>query len=313
MDQNMAPGEVVKTPTAELNVVIPASLELICLPHNSLIVLANREVVLKVGILDKEGNKVHLSDNLVIELLVDVKYFQVTSSLTNGTLHIGVPIVPVITKVSATLLGAITCTLATPVTTSNTMKVLAAMSLVPQLSVLSRDPVTHSQYTDWRGHDSLLTWSSSYTSISTTNQLGISSVSGSLLGSSTVTVTMTRASYCQASADIQVLAAAKLIILESEQEFEFGTTLPLLLDLQFSAGSAFTSLFAFHLLPLRLSIHLLNYPHPSRLCSYGGGLQPGLPLHCVLDISHRVRRESHLRRQCSSGLLPHGPHLPSDW
>ena len=134
MDQNMAPGEVVKTPTAELNVVIPASLELICLPHNSLIVLANREVVLKVGILDKEGNKVHLSDNLVIELLVDVKYFQVTSSLTNGTLHIGVPIVPVITKVSATLLGAITCTLATPVTTSNTMKVLAAMSLVHLLN-----------------------------------------------------------------------------------------------------------------------------------------------------------------------------------
>ena len=51
---------------------------------------SSREVVLKVGILDKEGNKVHLSDNLVIELLVDGKFFQVTSSLSNGTLHTGV-------------------------------------------------------------------------------------------------------------------------------------------------------------------------------------------------------------------------------
>jgi len=37
-------------------------------------------------------------------------------------------------KVSATLVGAVTCTLATPVTTSNTMKVLAAMSLVHLLN-----------------------------------------------------------------------------------------------------------------------------------------------------------------------------------
>jgi len=56
-----------------------------------------------------------------------------------------------------------------------------------------------------------------------------------------VTVAMTRVPHCQALAGIQVLAAAKLIILESEQEFEVGTTLALPLDLQFSAGSSFTS------------------------------------------------------------------------
>jgi hypothetical protein len=33
VDQNVAPGEVVKT--ADLNVVLPASLELSCLSHNS--------------------------------------------------------------------------------------------------------------------------------------------------------------------------------------------------------------------------------------------------------------------------------------
>merc|ERR1712106_870227 len=244
VDQNVAPGEVVKTPTADLNVVIPASLELICLPHNSWTVLANREVILKVGILDKDGSKLHLSDNLVIELVVDEKYFTVSSSLINGTLHTGVPIAPGQTKITATLVGAGTCTLATPVTTSATMEILADMSLVPQLTVLPWDPVTNSEYTVKHvltGGESPLTWTSSNTSISTTSQLGVSTVSGSLLGSSKVTVAMTRASHCQASADIQVLAAAKLVLLESEQEFEVGTTLALPLDLQFIGGTSFTS------------------------------------------------------------------------
>jgi hypothetical protein len=36
-------------------------------------VLAIREVVLKKGILDKEENKMHLSDSLFIELVLDGK------------------------------------------------------------------------------------------------------------------------------------------------------------------------------------------------------------------------------------------------
>jgi len=244
VDKNVAPGEIVKTPTADLTVVIPARLELSCLPYNSWTVLANREVVLRVNILDKEGNKVHLSDNLVIELAVDGKFFQVTSSLTNGTIHTGVPITPGQTKVSATLVGSGECTLSTPVTASANMEILADMSIVPQLTVLPWDPVTHSQYTVKHvltGGDSPLTWSSSNTSISTTNQLGVSTVSGSLLGSNQVTVAMTRASHCQATALVQVEAAAKLALLESEQEFEIGSTLIVPLDLQDFAGTSFTS------------------------------------------------------------------------
>ena len=116
--------------------------------------------------MDKEGNKVHLSDNL-----------------------------------SATLVGAGTCTFATPVTTSTTMEILADMALVPQLSVLPWDPVAYSQYTVkhvLNGGNSPLNWSSSNTSISTTNQLGMSSVSGSFLVSSTMTVAKSRASHCKA-------------------------------------------------------------------------------------------------------------------
>jgi hypothetical protein len=56
--------------------------------------------VLKVGILDKKGDKAHLSDNLDIELVVDGKFFQVSSSHTNETLHTGVTLVPGQTRVS---------------------------------------------------------------------------------------------------------------------------------------------------------------------------------------------------------------------
>jgi len=244
VDQNVAPGEVVKTPTADLNVVLPASLELSCLPHNSWTVLANREISLKVGILDKEGNKVHLSDNLVINLSVDGKFFEVTSSLSNGTLHTGIPLAPGQTKITATLVGAGTCTLDTPVSTVATMEILADMSLEPRLTVLPWDPVTHSTYSVKHlltGGESPLSWSSSNSSICTTSQLGMTTVDGSLLGSSTVTVSMARASHCQATAEVEVVEATKLALLESEQEFQVGTSLTLPLDLAFLSGSSFSS------------------------------------------------------------------------
>ena len=132
--------------------------------------------------------------------------------------------------------------LVTTFTTSAFMEILTNMSVVPQLTVLRLDPVNHSQYavervlTEW---ESPLTSSSSNTFTSPTSQLWVSSVSGSLLGSSRLTVAMTRSTRFQATAEILVLTAAKLALLESKQEFE--TTLALPLDLQFSAGSSFTS------------------------------------------------------------------------
>ena len=138
-----------------------------------------------MGILDKEGNKMHLSDNLVIELLVDGKFLQVTSSLTNGALHTGVPLIPGHSKLSAILVG------------DPGRHVLGPPAKCLAMGPCHSLPVHCQAYTNTG--DSPLTWSSTNTTISTTSQLGISSVSGSLLGSSTVTVAMTRASHCQAS------------------------------------------------------------------------------------------------------------------
>ena len=91
VDKNVAPGEIVKTPTADLTVVIPARLELSCLPQNSWIVLANREVVLRVNIQDKEGNKLHLSD--MAEPLEPPQLKKSSSSLNDSKKHYKFPIV----------------------------------------------------------------------------------------------------------------------------------------------------------------------------------------------------------------------------
>ena len=61
VDKNVAPGEIVKTPTADLNIVIPARLELSVLPHKSWTLLTEREVIVTIDIYDEEGSKVHLS------------------------------------------------------------------------------------------------------------------------------------------------------------------------------------------------------------------------------------------------------------
>ena len=61
VDKNVAPGEIVKTPTADLNIVIPARLELSVLPRKSWILLTEREVIVTIDIYDEEGSIVLLA------------------------------------------------------------------------------------------------------------------------------------------------------------------------------------------------------------------------------------------------------------
>ena len=48
VDKNVAPGEIVKTPTADLNIVIPARLELSVLLHKSWTLLTERDVIVTI-------------------------------------------------------------------------------------------------------------------------------------------------------------------------------------------------------------------------------------------------------------------------
>ena len=85
LDRNVGPGEMVKTPTSELRVVLPASLELTCLPHKSWTVMEGSEVTVTVTVLDEENNQIYSSDNLLMEVAVDSpEMLEVKERLSNG-------------------------------------------------------------------------------------------------------------------------------------------------------------------------------------------------------------------------------------
>ena len=177
LDRNVGPGEMVKTPTSELRVVLPAALELNCLPHKSWTVMEGTEVAVTVTILDEENNQIYSSDNLMMEVEVDSEMFEVKERLTNGSLILGVPVKPGTAEVTARLLGAGDCQLASPLTTTARLEVVPRMVLEPQESFLPWDPVTQTQHLvqhrllGGSGRAGELSWSSSNSSVASTTQV----------------------------------------------------------------------------------------------------------------------------------------------
>ena len=230
VDKNVAPGEMVKTPTAELAVVEPASLELRCLPHKSWTVVAGREVTIGVSVLDELNNMIYNSDNLHISLTVDPEYFSTSHSLANGTLHTGTPLRPGAVTVTAQLTGAGACDLAAPVTASAVLEIVPEMRLEPQLTLLAWDPAGSTVYGVQHQlvggpEGGALSWATSNTSLAATNMAGLVTVAGALLGSATVSAHLTRHSHCDATAVVQTVPATQLSLDPDQQEFEVGSSL----------------------------------------------------------------------------------------
>merc|ERR1740123_2714454 len=118
VDQNVGPGEEVKTPSAEVHVVLPHRLELGLLPHKSWSVTVGMEVAVLVEVFDIAGNKIYASDDLVINLNTEPTHLTVKSSLSNETLTTLMPTTPAATTLTATLVGTKACSLDTPLTAS---------------------------------------------------------------------------------------------------------------------------------------------------------------------------------------------------
>ena len=241
VDKNVAPGEMVKTPTSDLFVVTPASLDLQLQPHNSWTVVVGREAVIVVTIMDLDNNRVFASDNLHISLNVDSSYFKISNSLSNGTMHTGTPQQPGKVTVTASLTGAGSCDLETPVTVSAVMEIVPEMRLDPELTLLAWDPLAEVTYTVKHtvvgGPEAArLTWTNSNTSLASTNQLGVSRVTGGQVGSVQVTSHLTRHSHCDASAKIQVVPAVSLSLAPEHQEWEVASVLQVPLQMTSDLG-----------------------------------------------------------------------------
>ena len=175
VDKNVAPGEMVKTPTSDLRVVVPASLELNCLPHKSWTVMEGSDVTITVTVLDEDNNVIYSSDNLRLEIAVDSKYLKVTERLSNGSLVSGVPLQPGTVEVTARLLGAGSCDLSSPIMATARLEIVPRMSLEPMETFLPWDPLTHSehlvQHSLVGGTKGGVSWSTTNSSVATTTQV----------------------------------------------------------------------------------------------------------------------------------------------
>ena len=241
LDRNVGPGEMVKTPTSDLRVVLPASLELNCLPHKSWTVMEGSEVTVTVSILDEENNQIYSSDNLMMEVMVDSpEMFEVKERLSNGSLILGVPLQPGTVKVTARLVGAGDCQLASPLTASARLEIVPRMVLQPSESFLPWDPLTETQHLVQHsllgGSGGGVTWSTTNTSVATTTQAGLTTVYGGELGQSSVVTQLTRHKHCQAAARVEVVPVTNLELAQSHQEFMVGSSLSLPVKMKFSAG-----------------------------------------------------------------------------
>ena len=154
--------------------------------------------------------------------------------------------------VTATLTGAGSCDLSVPITASAILEIVPEMRLDPELSLLAWDPAGSTVYSvphtvTGGSEDRRLAWSTANTSLASTNQAGLVTVTGSVLGSSLVTAHLSRHSHCDATARVVTLPATQLSLDPDRQEFEVGT----LLRVPLSLSSALGQISHCHALPLR--------------------------------------------------------------
>ena len=111
----------------------------------------------------------------MMELTVDnSEMFEVRERLSNGSLLLGVPLQPGTVEVTAGLVGAGDCQLASPLTTTARLEILPRMVLEPRETFLPWDPLTETQHLvqhSLLGGAGAVIWSSSNSSVASTTQV----------------------------------------------------------------------------------------------------------------------------------------------
>ena len=77
-DQNVAPEDVVKPPTADLHIVAPSYITLGINPHQNWNVAMGNDYEIVVEIFDSDNNRLYASDNIVMEVTLPGEYFRVS-------------------------------------------------------------------------------------------------------------------------------------------------------------------------------------------------------------------------------------------
>ncbi|KAK7071464.1 hypothetical protein SK128_003831, partial [Halocaridina rubra] len=231
-DKNVKSTELVKQPTAIVHVVDPSYLRISILPHNNPALTLGNYYTFVVDVYDKENNQIYLADNVVIDTIIPPEYFESVFMTYNGSYLYGVPLQTGKTKIQATLsaiqLPEHVLELSPPLRASQELEIFEPLTVIPSLTVLPWDPVTKPSYSinlTVLGGSGSVAWSSSNNEIVTVSQMGLCKTKN--LGSVAISAAMNINHHNRDSAQIHIIEAVDLNLLEGIVEIEVETPLPL--------------------------------------------------------------------------------------
>ncbi|XP_053384697.1 nuclear pore membrane glycoprotein 210-like [Mercenaria mercenaria] len=88
IDKNIKTSDVLGQPSAVLHVVSPSYLGFVVLPDRKWVLETGRVYTVLIEVYDKHSHKLYPSDNVIIDELFPIEYFDVQFSSKNGTYHI---------------------------------------------------------------------------------------------------------------------------------------------------------------------------------------------------------------------------------
>nr|XP_045612932.1 nuclear pore membrane glycoprotein 210-like isoform X2 [Procambarus clarkii] len=232
LKDNNVIAELVKQPTATVHVVHPSYLIISIEPHNNPALTLGKNYAFIVNVFDKQDNKIYLAENIVIETTVSSEYFTSEYVSKNGSYVYGVPIKTGKTKIHATLsavqVGKTILEITPPLKTSQDINIFDPITVIPPRTVLPWDPITKPLYalnlTAVGGSGSVM-WRSSNTDVVGVSQMGVCKTKGH--GSVSVTASMVLNPHNKDAAEIHIVEAIGLTLLESVVEVEIEEKLPL--------------------------------------------------------------------------------------
>ncbi|XP_071543821.1 nuclear pore membrane glycoprotein 210 [Panulirus ornatus] len=231
-DNNVISSELVKQPAATVHVVDPSYLIITIEPHNNQALIYGRHYAFVVTIYDKQDNKIFLSDNIVMETTIPSEYFNSEYVSKNGSYVYGVPHKIGSTKIQATLsaveVAGTILEITPPLKASQDLEIFEPIVVIPPRTVFPWDPLTEPTYSlnlTVRGGSGSVLWSSNNTEVLGVSQMGVCRTKSQ--GSVLVTASMVINPHNKDTAEIHIVEAVGLALLESVVEAEVETRLPL--------------------------------------------------------------------------------------
>ncbi|KAK4314544.1 hypothetical protein Pmani_014165 [Petrolisthes manimaculis] len=222
----------VKQPSAVVRVVEPSYLQLKVVPPQGPSLVTTRPAALNTHVYDALHNRIHLTENVVMETLVPAEYFTPQQVTKNGSYVYGVPIKDGKTVAKATLsavqIGDSLLEITPPLHTTLDLTIYPPLRVQPPITVLPWDPVTTPTYTvnlTAEGGSGRVTWSSNKADVVSVTAGG--SCHTKTRGAAVVTATDTTDQHNKQSAQVLIVEAMGLSLLEGEVETEVDKPLSL--------------------------------------------------------------------------------------